>query len=450
MFQGFTKGLTDSILNSLLLRCGVYLRTLDLSASPQLLTDLCADSISANCPNLAELNVSGVSVTEVSLRTIAKACPKLRKFIQERSFYVGDKGLTWLFQGCPTLERVDIQSNSRIVGDCFHSVPTTLKYLDLDHCTKLTDLGIRKIGLRCKHLTELFISHCKSLTDQSLVNITQNLKKLKALRMEGSYTQITTSGLKKIGQLVCLEEVSFAQNSTVDDEILIQCALGCPNLAHIDVSGCYKHVTDLGLQALTRCYDLSYLNISYLSHVSDSCVESLATRLGKLKTLIGRVCSGITDQAMMTFADICYDLELLDLSGNFDISNQSVERFIATHTGENSKPLTIVLGGTSVEPEHLDTSGSSITLNMYNLSMPHLKVDREIMLPPEESSSDEEEEELESEAVSPGMKHYQSVMAAGAEITSDTEWGDPELDGFDCDDYLIGDDPLEEERWSMF
>ncbi|XP_069136022.1 putative RNA-binding protein EEED8.10 isoform X1 [Argopecten irradians] len=447
MFQGFMKGLTDSILNSLLLRCGVYLRALDLSASSKLLTDLCADSIGANCPNLTVINVSGVNVTDVSLRTIAQACPKLKDFVQQSSFYVGDKGLTWLFQGCASLERVDLESNARIIGDCFHSVPTTLKFLNLTHCTKLTDLGIRKICLRCKHLTELYISHCKSLTDQSLVNITQNLKRLKVFNLEGSYSQITPLGLKKIEQLVCLEEVSFAQNSAVDDEVLTQCAVGCPNLTCVDVSACYQHVTDRGIQALTRCSDLLNLNISYLSHVSDSCVEALAMS-GKLRTLVARVCSGITDQAMLTFAELCNDLELADLSGNFDISNLSVERFIATHTWEDSKPLTLVLGGTSVENEHLDTTGSSITLNMYNLSLPHLKADREIMLRPADGSS-EEEEEWEGEAVSSEIKHYQSVMAAGAEITSDTEWDDYELEGLECDDYLIGDDPLEEERWSM-
>ncbi|XP_060078371.1 F-box/LRR-repeat protein 7-like isoform X2 [Ylistrum balloti] len=402
MFKGFIKGLTDSILNSLLQRCGVYLRALDLSASPQLLSDLCADSIGANCPNLTELNVSGASVTDVSLRTIAQACPKLRGFIQERSFYVGDKGLTSLFQGCQSLEHVDVQNNAGIVGDCFHSLPTTVKYLNLDHCTKLSDLGLRKICLRCKHLTELYISHCKSVTDQSLINITQNLKRLKVLHMEGSYSQITSSGLKKIGQLIFLKELSLSQNSAVDDGVLVQCAVGCSNLTNFDISGCYKHVTDLGIQALTRCSDLSYLNISYLSHVSDSCVEALATS-GKLQSLVARTCSGITDR------------------------------------------------GTSAEPEHLDTSRSSVTINMYNLSMPHLKADREIMLRPADSSSEEEEEKEEegggqSEPVS---LCHQSVMAAGAEITSDNEWDVNELDGFECDDYLIGDDPLEEERWSL-
>ncbi|OWF48247.1 F-box/LRR-repeat protein 2-like [Mizuhopecten yessoensis] len=447
MFQGFMKGLTDVILNSLLLRCGVYLRALDLSASPQLITDLCADSIGANCQNLTELNLSGASVTEVSLRTIAQACPKLKNFIQERSFYVGDKGLTWLFQGCQELEHVDIQGNARIVGDCFHSVPTTVRYLNLEHCTKLTDLGIRKICLRCKHLAELHISHCKSVTDQSLVNITQILKRLKVLHMEGSYSQITSSGLKRIGQLVCLKELSFAQNSAVDDDVLSQCAVGCSNLTNVNISGCYKHVTDLGIQALARCSDLSHLNISYLSQVSEDSVEGLATT-GRLTTLVARVCSAISDEAMMTLADLCYDLNLVDVSGCFDISNHSVERFIATHTGENSTPLNLVLGGTSVEREHLDTTGSSITINMYNLSMLHLKADREIMLRPD-SSSEEDDNEDESEAVSPEVKHNQSVMAAGAEIMSDTEWDDHDLDGLECDDYLIGDDPLEEERWSM-
>lgn len=43
------------------------------------------------------------------------------------------------------------------------------------------------------------------------------------------------------------------------------CVLYC--FRHVDISGCYKGVTDIGIQSLTKCSDLAHLNISYLSKV---------------------------------------------------------------------------------------------------------------------------------------------------------------------------------------
>ncbi|CAG2199203.1 unnamed protein product [Mytilus edulis] len=70
--------LTDTKLCSVLVRCGVYLRTLDMSASPRLLTDMSMDVIAEHCPNLEVVDLSGMSITDISLRTLAQKCIKLK------------------------------------------------------------------------------------------------------------------------------------------------------------------------------------------------------------------------------------------------------------------------------------------------------------------------------------------------------------------------------------
>ncbi|VDI50333.1 Hypothetical predicted protein, partial [Mytilus galloprovincialis] len=111
------EGLTDTKLCSVLVRCGVYLRTLDMSASPRLLTDMSMDVIAEHCPNLEVVDLSGMSITDISLRTLTQKCIKLKSICLQRCFHVSDKGLQWLFENCKQIENVNLQGNNNISGN---------------------------------------------------------------------------------------------------------------------------------------------------------------------------------------------------------------------------------------------------------------------------------------------------------------------------------------------
>ncbi|ESO97769.1 hypothetical protein LOTGIDRAFT_152866 [Lottia gigantea] len=64
------ESLTDRTLNFLLKRCGPSLRSLDISASPRLLTDYSMQIINKYCCGLRKLDLSGVDVTNISLRDL--------------------------------------------------------------------------------------------------------------------------------------------------------------------------------------------------------------------------------------------------------------------------------------------------------------------------------------------------------------------------------------------
>ncbi|KAJ8312714.1 hypothetical protein KUTeg_010087 [Tegillarca granosa] len=182
MFKRF-EGLRDKLLSSLLHRCGVYLKQLDLSASPRLLTDIAVDVIAENCPALQKLDLSGVAVTDISLRNLGVKCTNLKWIALQKSFYVGDKGLSWFLQNCVNLEYLDVQGNAKIQGDLFHKCGPNLKTVILNECNKLKDFGVSKLCYRCKNLEEIQLSDCLSITDKCIRNLTQECKELRIFHL---------------------------------------------------------------------------------------------------------------------------------------------------------------------------------------------------------------------------------------------------------------------------
>ncbi|XP_063447779.1 F-box/LRR-repeat protein 2-like [Mytilus trossulus] len=441
MFKRF-DGLTDTKLCSVLVRCGVYLRTLDMSASPRLLTDMSMDVIAEHCLNLEVVDLSGMSITDISLRTLAQKCIKLKSVCLQRCFHVSDKGLQWLFENCKQIENVNLQGNNNISGNCFQRIGDNCKVLKITDCSKLTDTGVMKICRHCKQLRELSISNCQLLTDKSLEKISESLTNITTIYIEKTFVNVSREGLMKISKLSKLRDVHMSQNLVVNDDLLSAIAIGCPFLETLDISSCHRDVTGVGVKALGFCSSLTTLDISYLYKVDDESIQVLS-RNGRLRSLTARACSGLTDSAFEDLACLCPNLESLDVSGCLDITNHTVTSFLESPVSDQDKKLMLCIGGTSVVEEDLDLNHPYITFCVHDLSQNYLRADTGIILPdPDPDTDSEDDENSENKPVSV------SVVAAGAEM--DNGWEESEYDMYcNDDDLLYGDDPLEMERFEF-
>jgi hypothetical protein len=172
-FQGKYGGLSDDILHSVLKRGCKNLTSLDLSSSPQFLTEFGIDLIGMYCTRLERLDLSGVPVSQTSIRKLSQRCANLKWLKVSGSLTVGEKCVWWGLHNWKQLQYLNISDNVRINGQCFYMAGSILRHVHLQCCRKLTDSSLELLAARCPHLETLDISHCSKLTGAALRSLTQ-------------------------------------------------------------------------------------------------------------------------------------------------------------------------------------------------------------------------------------------------------------------------------------
>lgn len=415
------KPLTVTILRSLLVRCGESLRSLDLPSASHALDYKAAEAISMLCPNLEYLDASGVQLTNVAVQQLAQKCPKLKTVLLRRCSDVGEKGLWWLLHLCKYLEHLDLTEMHKLSGQCFHMAGVRLRRLVLSGCSGLAASGFSKIATKCCFLSELTLSDCAQLCDSDLIGLCQNLRALRVLNLSGSFPNLIGNSIAAIGNLPLLEELNLSHNKAVTDAVITVICDGCTKLRYLDLTGCNPYITDMALGKLARCYGLRHLKLSYLGNITDSGLGSLSCQ-GLLQLLEVRGCPQVTDEGVLILLELCRDLRLLDVSGCERVTNSSVASAVDI-VSERPHVLTLVVGGTNVEPDHLhlDPKGK-------------LKIDRNSFC----------------------MEHYRPDRIERMAFHDHDDW-DGDLDGYEGDgevearaqDFLENDDPLMEEDYMM-
>ncbi|XP_065309464.1 putative RNA-binding protein EEED8.10 isoform X2 [Dermacentor albipictus] len=415
------KPLTVSILRALLVRCGESLHSLDLPSASHALDYKAAEAISMLCPNLEYLDASGVQLTNVSVQQLAQKCPKLKTVLLKRCSDVGEKGLWWLLHLCKYLEHLDLTELHKLSGQCFHMAGVRLRRLVLRGCSGLTATGLSKIATKCCFLSELTLSDCLQISDHDLLLLCQNLRALRLLHLSGSFLNLTADSIGAIGHLPLLEELNLSHNKAVNDVVIGAICAGCTKLRFLDITGCHHGITDVALSHLSRCPGLRQLKLNYLGQITDSGLGSLSCQ-GSLQSIELRGCPQVSDGGVLILVELCRDLRLLDVSGCELVTNAAVTGAMNT-VGERSNVLTIVIGGTLVEPNHLYLDPTS-----------KLKIDRHNFC----------------------VELYRPDRLERMAYDDDHDWN-ADLDGYEGDgeaearahDYLENDDPLYEEDYIL-
>ncbi|XP_060585756.1 uncharacterized protein LOC132741569 [Ruditapes philippinarum] len=438
--------LTDKMLVSLLLRCGQYLESLDLSASPRLLSDFSMDIIGKYCPHIKEVNISAVKVTDVSLRNLVSRCTNLHKVKLSRCLHVTDTGIHTLLTSGQPLAHLDLTDVSHLKGKCFKTLQSdldSLKHLVLTNCYKVDDGSFSNLIGHSRHLEELYINNCRSLSGSSLREVCHKCSQLHILHAAG--TKFDTEALENLKKLPALKELNLSLCHMVTDSVLVSLSDHCKQLRYLDLCGCHA-VTDIGILSLARLSQLASINVSYLNQVTEDSVIKLAESCNLVK-FIARATKFPSDSMIIKLVALCPRLNHIDVSGCFQITNKMFEGFTNQSRLKSDMTVDLILGGTSVDwlsddIDWIKTVISHVNVSMYNYAIEDLRADRDIVLP----SYDDDEENWDDEA-----EEYPPHLPLSAyqpyEVEMSNDWCDYDDDYEDS--FLDNDDPLEDERWNL-
>lgn len=148
-------------------------------------------------------------------------------------------------------------------------------------------------------LTFLDFSKCVRLTDQALIEIVENLKQLKSLKLRGCRA-LTDLSVKRIGEMANLEVLDISECESVTTVGIIEGIAAKKNLV---IKKLYVSALDLCESSILRITEnLSKLRVLDLSFcfngVNDLCVQMILKNLTCLRELNLNNCDKISDAGM--------------------------------------------------------------------------------------------------------------------------------------------------------
>lgn len=210
-----------------------------------------------------------------------------------------------------------------------------LQVLKADCCPKLSSDSVQRVALACKNLRCLYLASDSLPTYNPFTypldtNVSRTVYEARInLESEQKRFELSSKVLSCIANhCVRLTEVNFANQSFVDDNVVIKLATNCTQLTsitisqctlctdttvihlayklsqvltNVDISGCAR-ITDNGLCTLAkRCVKLSVLRVNDLHRLTNRSMAVLAVYAVKLTRIDIRNCVNLTDSTLRYF-----------------------------------------------------------------------------------------------------------------------------------------------------
>ena len=149
-----------------------------------------------------------------------------------------------------------------------------LKHLSISHCCHVNDTVLFSLD-QCPHLTSLDVSYCRQISDLGLFGISKVARQLRILNVAGCHRLISDLGLHQLAHLKLLHWLSLAYCEQVTDYGLEGLASGTTYLKTLSLRGCYRltdRAVDIASSGLTHLHDLDFGHC-YL--ISDASVQTM-------------------------------------------------------------------------------------------------------------------------------------------------------------------------------
>ncbi|VIO93609.1 F-box domain containing protein [Brugia malayi] len=319
-------------IKSLAQRCGDHLLEMDLHAFRDTLTYNVCMCFAVHCPNLTVLNMYGIQLTNSSLKSLGRHCPNLEIVNFHRCFQesVVERGLTSFFSKCQNLREVDVGENERLTGlPSFTVLPRSIINLKIGGCFRLTAASLFAIRDRCPDLVALTMNSVDNISPTHLNSFFASLPKLELLKFGECYVSHTLGGIEiNFSLMKNLTELTVYDNLLMTDEVLRNTVIGCKQLKYVDLSGCSRFVSNVGLRELAKLPYLSHLNLSYMRVVDDQTIRIIAEK-STLQTVLLHRCDEISDEAVKMLLKHCPFLTALDISFCPKVTDESMEGMIS-------------------------------------------------------------------------------------------------------------------------
>ncbi|XP_071691521.1 F-box/LRR-repeat protein 3-like isoform X1 [Rutidosis leptorrhynchoides] len=271
------------------------------------ITDLGIDLLSNKCAHLKHLSVSYLKISNESLRSIS-SMKKLEVLSMAGCGLVGDEGLHFIGNGCPSLQT-----------------------LDVSRCEHVSSTGLISVTRGCKSLQKLNAGYYFLEISTTVSHNLKDLKQLKTVRVDGArvndyfFQMISTNCL-------LLVEVGLSKCEGVNDSGIVQLAYNLPNLKILDLT-CCDDLTDMAISAIVRsCTKLLCLKLESCSLLTEKSFSYLGSSCRLLEELDLTECS-VNDRGLENLSN-CMKLRCLRLGICTDISNKGL-----SYIGSNCKNL---------------------------------------------------------------------------------------------------------------
>ncbi|OAY72046.1 EIN3-binding F-box protein 1 [Ananas comosus] len=322
-------------------------------------TDLGLSAIARGCPSLRVLSLWSIPlITDVGLAEIADGCPMLEKLDLTHCPLISDKGLIAVAQKCPNLTSLTLESCAGIVNEGLQAVGRyclNLKSLSIKNCPLIGDQGVSglvssastmlaRIKLQGLNISDVSLAvvgcYGKAVTDLTLTSL-QNIGE------RGFWVMANALGLQK------LKCITITSCCGVTDLGLASIAKCCPSLKQLSLRRCF-YLSDAGLKAFAESaralenLQLEECNRITLAGVLGSllnCSQKMKTialvkclgikdiitawpgqlpSCSSLRSLTIRDCPGFTDASLAMVGMICPQLEHIELSGLFGVTDNGI------------------------------------------------------------------------------------------------------------------------------
>ncbi|KAK6737214.1 hypothetical protein RB195_019731 [Necator americanus] len=381
--EGFGKSnpFRNHHLKAILRRCGVHLKSLDISGIVHLLDEKALEMIASSCPSLEELDLSGVRASWESLGELSDALPSLRKLTYRDMANASDKAFWYLIKGCGrSLRFLDIRGSRRLHGRCFRLLGSELEQLYLDGSTHVDEMAFEDLCINAGSLKELRINDCYKVTDENLSMISRTMPDLRVFTLCGDrFEKLTTAGLSHICHMSSLVELALDYNSLVDDAFVIKISEVLTSLKTLSLAnaGSDLSITTTGLRAISHLKDLEQLDLSSLAALRSGVLLEIVYSCRSLSLLQLRNCVYLSDEGVKGLAKM-KNIRHLDLSGSILVTNEAVQEFIKGFPQQDkSDPVTIVVGGTAAVSSRLSVRGSRVVVDLSDYTTVFVMPDRQ-------------------------------------------------------------------------
>lgn len=274
-------------------------------------------------PHIKTLRIGGCN--QLSLSAVLTFANKFR-FISSLSLRgqarVDDQ---WLKQLSQALHLQDL-----IISDCIRvtdeglasaaSASRGLRRLDCCNCMQVSDGGVMALGDACPQLESLSIRGCLRVSDVAILSVLVGCPHLSHLNVAGLKSvclSLANNGHPK------LQSLNVSNCGGFDDVALEQIA----RFGKLQSLTAYANtkITDVGLQAVASCTNLTALSLARCPQVSDSGVIKIATACRRLRHINVDFCPRVSDTSLTFIADYNGELQHLSLRGCAKISALGVK-----------------------------------------------------------------------------------------------------------------------------
>ncbi|XP_044020589.1 uncharacterized protein LOC122860436 [Aphidius gifuensis] len=236
-----------------------------------------------------------------------------------------------------------------------------LKHLKIQNANRLMNETALKKLTELENLESLSLVYNIMLSEESIIAISNNCKKLKRLEIPDSVLVPSIDGeplsspsvLDELSNLQYLEHLNLHkfiylhEGINLEDSTIIAIANNCKNLKILQIQN-HRNITERGLVALKNLKNLQKLDVTSLNITDDFIIK-----LKGLKKLRCSKCQKLTNAGIIQFIKNNPDLEVIDVSG---IKNITIDLIIAAdHATKNRMNGTIL---------HLTISVPSIKLSL--------------------------------------------------------------------------------------